>query len=176
MQDSSKIATSLPGDSAIHHSHVRRGRLSFWQIRLLLHHARQRCLNTLYIWSSAFRSLTGHIQIQSAKELPCVSYGQALAHSPDGHPKPNIRSLARSMYTQKLLATYPWLDIVDLRIFLMGFDAGEQWSHCSLYNETERPTASWISLVNITQEINVEIGHTSAVTPAAIAGVTRSDE
>jgi len=29
---------------------------------------------------------------------------------------------------QRLKAIHPWVGIVDLRIFLMGFDAGEQWA------------------------------------------------
>jgi hypothetical protein len=33
------------------------------------------------------------------------------------------------LYTEKLLYVHPWSDPVDHETFLMGFDAGEQWSH-----------------------------------------------
>jgi hypothetical protein len=47
-----------------------------------------------------------------------------------------------------LQATPPFqqADTVDLRIFLMGFDAGEQWGTCPVYNEAEKPSASWLNL------------------------------
>lgn len=75
-----------------------------------------------------------------------MGYGPELGRSPGGDLRVNTRTLARSMYTQMLLAKYPWLDIFDLRIFLLGFDAGEQWSRCNLYSEAEKPVAnSWLT-------------------------------
>jgi hypothetical protein len=79
------------------------------------------------IWCSAFRSLRGHIQIQPATRLPNADFGPALRQLPNGSLEPNRRTLSRSHYTQILEATHSWVDCVDIQIFLMGFDAGEQW-------------------------------------------------
>jgi len=46
---------------------------------------------------------------------------------PDGSLQYVVRTQIRSFDIQKLQAIYPWVDILELRIFLMGFDAGEQW-------------------------------------------------
>ena len=39
----------------------------------------------------------------------------------------NTRTLARAEGIKRLQATRPWADIEDLRIFLEGFDAGEEY-------------------------------------------------
>ena len=39
----------------------------------------------------------------------------------------NRRTTARVEGIRKFLATHPWVDSVDLRIFLSGFDAGEEY-------------------------------------------------
>ena len=45
---------------------------------------------------------------------------------PHGHQGArNARTLVRSLYIEILLAIHPWADFQDLRLFLMGFDAGE---------------------------------------------------
>ena len=85
-----------------------------------------------------------------------------------------------------LLAKYSWADTVDLRIFLMGFDAGEQWQLHNPYSEAEKQTErSWLSLAEkefgsvsnkLAQAISEYSGQTSDAIPAAIAGVTRKDE
>jgi hypothetical protein len=38
-----------------------------------------------------------------------------------------MRSHVRSLDTSTLEATYPWIDSVDRKVFLMGWDAGERW-------------------------------------------------
>lgn len=141
-----KIPTSHRAGFPIFQSCVHKVRRGFYRLKLLRHHARSRSLNALTIWFYAFRSLIGRIGIQSSRELPSVDYGPELGRSPVGDLRVNTRTLARNMYTQMLLAKYSWADTVDLRMFLMGFDAGEQWSSCNLYSETEKPvaSASWL--------------------------------
>jgi hypothetical protein len=151
-----------------------------------LHLKWKRLLNMLSIVSSAYRSFRGHLRIQPSTELPSVRFGSELVRSPAGDLRVNTRSLARSIYTQMLAAKYPWADTVDLRIFLMGFDAGEQWRLCSPYSEAEKPTEhAWLPLAEkelgsvlstIVQAISEYNGQTSDVMPADIAGVTRSDK
>jgi hypothetical protein len=98
-------------------------------------------------------------------------------------PVLNARTIARDEYTQALSAIYPWTDIADLRIFLMGFEAGEQWSlHHRGISRSKHPSelSSWLDLPScgqipqrVYQRIKASSGRTSVVTPAAIAGVTR---
>jgi hypothetical protein len=119
-------------------------------LRLLREHLRHRC----YIWRDAFRSFCGHIRTQSAKGLGTVRLGP---HCHQGAR--NARTLVRTLYIQKLLATRPWADSEDLQIFLMGFDAGETWacdSRDRLYKEQiPHSDSSWI-----TPEISCEINNT----------------
>jgi len=85
-----------------------------------------RLLNAWCIWSGAVRSLYWHIRLQSPRETPTVSLGAASVLYPDGSHRDQPGTSARAASIENLLATYPWLDIVHLRIFLMGFDAGER--------------------------------------------------
>jgi hypothetical protein len=95
-------------------------------------------------------------------------------------------AIARSYYTEMLLAKYPWLDTFDLRMFLMGFDAGEQWIlHKDSENKICVQTPSWISSGEKTvghvpdrvrHEMRAASGQTSGPIPAAIAGVTPNAE
>jgi hypothetical protein len=96
------------------------------QVRAALWLAAFRLLNTWCIWSGAARSCLWHIRLQSPKELPNVTLGAAPVLCPDGSLRDQPSTSARAASIGNLLAIYPWLDIVHLRIFLMGFDAGEQ--------------------------------------------------
>jgi len=88
-----------------------------------------------------------------------------------------------------LLATrqFSWADTVDLRIFLAGFDAGEQWTRHTTGKERgiQSELESWLTPAQkdfgyipqfVDQEISADKGQISDATPAAIAGVTGSDE
>jgi hypothetical protein len=44
-----------------------------------------------------------------------------------------MRILARRRGIENLQAIHPWVDFQDLEIFLMGFDAGDQYASCSAY-------------------------------------------
>jgi len=138
------------------------------------------------IWRSAFDSLRGHIRNQSAKDM-LVDFGSATVRDSAGDFHPNTRTHARAEYTKALLAIHPWADIVDQRIFLMGFDAGEQWAlHTADKENDKRPDiASWLTCTEqscgyipskIIQPSNAFNSQTSEATPAAIAGVTGNGE
>lgn len=77
-------------------------------------------------WHAAFRSFRGHIRIQSATAGGRVDLGPAVQLE-DGCYQANTRTLARAAGIEKLQATHRWVDIVDLRIFLMGFEWGEEY-------------------------------------------------
>jgi len=50
----------------------------------------------------------------------CSSLGQRFV--------PNERTLARAEGIETLRSTHKWVDTVDCRLFLMGFDAGEKYN------------------------------------------------
>jgi hypothetical protein len=87
-------------------------------------------------------------ELQSPTEFPSAGVGRAFESVQGQSCQPNTRTIARAFYTEMLSATLEWSDIVDLRIFLMGFDAGEQWTLHTKGNGTEIPTSSssWLHL------------------------------
>lgn len=56
--------------------------------------------------------------------------------SPDAHRRNPEGTSARVAGIESLQATYPWVDIVDLRIYLEGFEAGER---CGMLRFPENP-------------------------------------
>ena len=78
-----------------------------------------------------------------------------------------------------------WADTVDLRIFLSGFDAGEQWgAHMDSESRKRIQTPSWLLRVEeevgfipetVSQEIHAFNGEISDATPASIAEVNRNE-
>ena len=107
------------------------------RLKLALVPVRERLGRSWRIWRGAFRSCLGHIRTQSAKGQVGALVG------PHGHlGARNARTLVRTLYTQKLAATRPWVDSQDLEIFLMGFDAGEQWILRKQDKEVDKHTES----------------------------------
>jgi hypothetical protein len=74
----------------------------------------------------------GHLRNHNAR----VEYGRPFQRLPDGSYRDEPRTLARISDTDKILAMYPWMDLVDRRIFLAGWDAGERYSQSILSNES----------------------------------------
>jgi hypothetical protein len=100
-----------------------------WRVGIgyALRELRQHLSLKWYIWREAFRSFCGHIRTQSAIGRPSVITGPWFeCHG--GRRRPNRRTLSRSVYIRKLQATHTWVDSQDCQMFLMGFDAGEEWS------------------------------------------------
>lgn len=86
-----------------------------------------RLVGIWHIWRATIRNCYGRIRIQSPTERLDVGVGSAFERDQAGCYQANTRTLARASGIESLSATYSWLDIVDLHIFLMGFDAGERW-------------------------------------------------
>ncbi len=106
------------------------------------------------ICRDAFRSFLGHTRTQLAKGQVGFRIG------PHCHREAsNARTLCRTLYIQRLLATHPWADSQDVELFLIGFDAGDIWSESSrdiLPKELIPESSSrWI-----TPEIRREINNT----------------
>jgi hypothetical protein len=114
------------------------------QLRLLLSFL----VGSWCIWRAGICSCRGHIRLQSPTDILGAGVGSAFVKDQAGCLQPNTRTIARAFYIEMLKATYNWADIVDLRIFLMGFDAGEQWTLHTADNEKEIPTSpsSWLHL------------------------------
>jgi hypothetical protein len=113
--------------------------LSGWRLaKCLLRRMVWRLSNIWCIWSGTVHSFLGHIRLQSPKETPRVDFGSALMLGPDGLLVPRPSTCARIDSIGKLEAKYPWIDFVDRRIFLEGFDAGEQLGHSIQGTEIER--------------------------------------
>jgi hypothetical protein len=81
-------------------------------------------------WYGAFRSFRAHIRIQSA--MWWVDLGP-LGKFQDGRYQNHERIRSRAEGIETLRAKCPWVDSVDCRMFLMGFDEGEKWSMAAAY-------------------------------------------
>jgi len=106
------------------------------------------------IWRDALRSCAGHIRTQSAIGHTAVGLGP---HNHRTHR--SVRTVARRLYTEKLLAIRPWADSQDLQTFLMGFDAGESWASCNTDTESRDQISvrsSWLTSENMA-EINLTL-------------------
>lgn len=80
----------------------------------------------LYKARIAFRSSYAHMNIQCAIRGASLPLGPAPL-VPDSRPAESTRTLVRAADIEKLRATLPWADTVDLRFFLIGFDAGVEY-------------------------------------------------
>lgn len=87
----------------------------------------QRLWDMSYILLSSFRCFLGHLRTQLVKDQAGVSLGPSLEFCHQSWQR-NRRTLARKEGIRMLLAIHPWADFQTLEIYLMGFDAGEQWA------------------------------------------------
>jgi hypothetical protein len=131
-----------------HRDLPRKGFAHLWRETIAPRYRWYCLVNTWRILRAAIYSCCGHIQLQSPKEASTAGVGPAFEKAPTQSGQKNTRTLARAFYIEMLLAKWEWLDIVDLRIFLMGFDAGEQWILHTKGTGTEIPTlpSSWLHL------------------------------
>lgn len=89
------------------------------------------------IWCLSLRSLRGHIEMQLSTERLAVDLGPAWDKLPDGSYRENTRTAVRSRCVEVLLARHPWVDSVDLQMFLMGLDAGAELSALSAQTRSD---------------------------------------
>ena len=156
------------------------------EARLHAQFFQKRLLQMWCIWRDSFRSFRGHISAQFSTDQVGVNLGPSLECNSLGHYQRNVRTVARKLYTERLLATLLHrADTQDLQIFLMGFDAGEsysEWATANKQHNVHSESASWLTsdvereILETLYAISVESGQTSVAMPAAIAGVIRSDE
>ena len=77
-------------------------------------------------WYAVSRSFRGHIRFQFSTRTGWVDLGPVFRDK-DGHCVADERTRARAEGIEKLLATHQWADSADRRIFLLGFEVGEQF-------------------------------------------------
>jgi hypothetical protein len=168
MQEPIPIAQTFPAKPSpqVSRNYVSRYRdvLARLGIHGLLQFAVFRLRRRWCIWLSTFRSFRGHIQTLSSKDQAVVDLGPAL-RLVNGHLVRWIRTDARRLYIEKLLAIHCWADILDLEMFLMGFDAGEQWGIYNSEMGTEVDMeignhSSWLTSTDV-EEINKRLGYIS---------------
>ncbi len=82
--------------------------------------------SSLYRLLAVLRSVRRRIWHQFATATKRVDLGPSLAFQ-DGYYAANKRTQARAEGIKRLLANHMWADSLDLRIFLEGFDAGEEY-------------------------------------------------
>lgn len=83
-------------------------------------------------WYAVARSFRGHIHIQFSTRTGRVDLGPVFRRQGERYVA-NERTRARASGIDKLLATFRWADSADRHIFLLGFEAGEEFGK-------ERPT------------------------------------
>jgi hypothetical protein len=119
----------------------------------------------------AGRSFLGHMELLLAKKQWMVDLGPHYQQTIDGHLHENKKTAYRSDCIRAIESIRPWANSIDLEMFLLGFDSGE-WFCVHINTPQQTVVPSYL----IPQLSNFVNSHTSEVMPAAIAGVTRSDE
>ncbi len=102
-----------------------------------------------HIFRSTFRSFRGHIQTLHTTKHLSVDLGPAFQRSPSGHLLVCTQTVGHSDGTKHLLTTFPWADLVDLQVFLLGFDEGAKWAQSISDNASSRPGQTCDSVTTV---------------------------
>jgi hypothetical protein len=107
-----------------------------------------------YRLRSVVCNVRGHIQTLLAIEHQSVDLGPAVERSPDGRYLPCSRTVAHSYGIRSLETKYPWADLVDSQVFLLGFDAGARWAFDNAGNASSTivPSCDTSSSTELTPE------------------------
>jgi hypothetical protein len=99
--------------------------------RVAKYRVRRRVLRWLllaYKWCTAYRTAYGHIEFQRARDYGPTRIGPAFRVLHDQSLVPHERTEARTAGIQTLKARLgDWLPQLDLQIFLIGFEEGEDF-------------------------------------------------
>lgn len=118
---------------------VRRVKCEARYARAMLSRLVFRLLNKTHIVWCALRSCAGHICTQPSTDN-CLRVGPALRNLPGRGWVANPRTEFCKSHIENLKGLHPWLDRVDLRLFLAGFETGEEFAAHS-GNERNTPTS-----------------------------------
>jgi hypothetical protein len=78
----------------------------------------------LCISLSALRSCLGHIRTALREGQYSIGIGPVFAQS----GQLDLRTHSRNEGIEKVRSRFPWMDVLDIQIFLAGFDAGERFA------------------------------------------------
>jgi hypothetical protein len=125
-------------------------------------------LREIRSWYCRIRELLGtQIHLRGVRLDPRCLSGATLAECRQ----------AETAYTRdmrNLCADYRWVTMLDFQTFSLGWLLGAAWGRHNSCNEHLSKTLTLPVLS--AQETSLDDGQTSCVMPAAIAGVTRSEE
>lgn len=94
------------------------------------------CLLTRgHIYVGALRSLRGHIRTLAPTGRPSLDLGLSPLLYPDGSTREAPYTVALAEGIAALEAAHPWLDTVDIHLFLTGFDLAAKF--CGRTQDTE---------------------------------------
>lgn len=80
----------------------------------------------------ASRTFVGHMRILLAEKFWSVELGHPLVFLQSGSVIRNNRTAARTYGIRQLRSRYPWASLVDHKLFLQGFDLGEEYARHNL--------------------------------------------
>ena len=103
---------------------------------------RWNCLVVWNKWRMAFRSFRGHIRLLSPKGMPVLILGEVTSPQPEKYREEFAALQSRSASKNSLSAMYPWVDLVDTTIFLMGYREGLQQTLRTSHTETSKPQST----------------------------------
>jgi hypothetical protein len=136
------------------------------KVRRSPRHLWWRLVRHSHVLRIAGRSFCGHISLLLSRKQEGVDLGlahqQQLSHE---HLLPNTRTSSRRRGIERLVASRPWANSIDVQLWLEGFDWGEQYALDTCGTQARGGP--------ITPSSGLQ---TSEGTPAAIEGTTRSDE
>ncbi len=121
------------------HALARRLRCELRYARATLSRLAFRFLNKTHIVFASLRSCLGHICTQPSTDT-LLGIGPAMEYRVDQGWVASLRTEHRKNHIERLMALHPWLDRVDLRLFLAGFEAGEEFASRS-GTESNIPTS-----------------------------------
>jgi len=104
-------------------------------VRAQLLHRRSLLLATMEILRNALRSFREHMRIRPSRDSFLDLTPPSLPVQSEELPE-WVRINARLAGIEQLESTHPWVDLVDRRMFLLGFDAAELWNASRIRIET----------------------------------------
>jgi hypothetical protein len=130
-----------------------------------------------YEFLPEFRSFLGHIQTSRKKQIARygVDLGQVWKMDSSGQFVLCMERQNRIHDMRLMYASRPWASLVDLDLWMEGWNMGAAYGYHHSGTVPQAPNA--LSSASFPfQDMRNSKGQTSCVTPAAIAGVTRKVE
>jgi hypothetical protein len=114
---------------------------------------------------SEARSLVGRMKTRREKQHYLVTVGPAWVTDPTKRLAPCTRTRARTTDIQEMLSNRPWASLVDLEIFLEGWDRGEKWGYreCNSESCNAQPDTTNLCSLSASESNGQSLAQTSHV-------------